>query len=378
MSLSVHPLDEHIGYVADAERTALLRAAIAATVHPGERVADVGCGSGVLGLFCLQQGAGLVEAIDETAILEAARETFQRAGFGGRVRFHRGSSFRTQLPAPVDLIVCDHVGYFGFDYGLLALLADAKARFLAPAGRLMPRRLELFLGLVDDSAVTKPRDRWQAPEVPPELHWLRTVSANRKHPVALAGGDLLSEPARLDCLTLGDAAPDFLSWTVELVAARDGVLGGLAGWFRAELADGIWMTNAPGDAHAIDRPQALLPLEATIAVRAGDRVRATVMARPGDHVISWRLEHLPSGQRRAHSTLRGALLAAAEVRRRRPDRTPTPTPLGQATLLVLGYCDGRRSADEIEQLVLRDHPGLMPSAQELARFVAETLARYTE
>lgn len=374
----MHPLDEHIGYVADQRRTALLRAALAATVGPGDRVADVGCGSGILGLLCLRAGAGFVEAIDETAILEAARETFQRAGFGDRVRLHRESSFRVRLSPRVDLVVCDHVGYFGFDYGLLELLADAKTRFLAPGGRILPRRLELHLGLVDDAAAAEPRDRWQAPEVPRELHWIRAPSANRKHAVTLTGESLLGDPARLATLTLGDPAPELLSFTVELVADRRGALGGLAGWFRAELAEDVWMTNAPGDAQAIHRPQALLPLEVPIALEAGDRIRAIVMARPGESLISWRVEHLGTGERRAHTTLRGALLGTADVRRQRPDRRPTLTPLGEATRLVLGYCDGQRTAAEIQQIVRRDHPDLLPSPEELSRFVAQTLARHTE
>ena len=66
-------LDEHLGYVADRIRLERFEAAVAAAVRPGDRVADLGCGSGVLGLLCLQAGAGRVIGIDSTAMLEVAR-----------------------------------------------------------------------------------------------------------------------------------------------------------------------------------------------------------------------------------------------------------------------------------------------------------------
>jgi protein arginine N-methyltransferase 1 len=367
-------LDEHLGYASDHVRNERMRAGIARIINAGDRVADLGCGSGILGMFCLQAGAGFVEAIDETPILEAARGSFERAGFGDRVRLHRSNSYRTTLAEPVDLVVCDHVGYFGFDYGIVGMLADARRRLLAPGGRILPRRIDLFLGLVRDEATVGKRDGWQAAKVPAEFHWLRGLDANRKHAVRLGAEDLLAEPAALGSLTLGEPAEPFLSWTTSVIAGFDGVVGGLAGWFRAELADDVWMTNAPGDPAAIDRPQALLPLESPLPVRAGDRVEVTVMARPADHVISWRVRHPASGRRYSQSTLRGELISAVEMRRRGPDWRPALNEQGRARRIVLDYCNGHRSAAEIEALVRRDHPGLMPSPEEISRFVTRVLA----
>ena len=59
-------LQEHLGYVADSLRNDRFRVAIDKIVKPGDHVVDVGCGTGVLGLFCLQAGAAKVDAIDST------------------------------------------------------------------------------------------------------------------------------------------------------------------------------------------------------------------------------------------------------------------------------------------------------------------------
>jgi len=139
-------LEEHLGYVVDSIRLDAFRAAISRFVRPGDRVVDLGCGSGILGLMCLQAGASRVFAIDSTAMIEVARETLTRAGLADRTTFIRGHSNRVELPEPVDLVICDQVGHFGFDYGIVQTLQDARRRFLGPEGRVVPRTIQLHVG----------------------------------------------------------------------------------------------------------------------------------------------------------------------------------------------------------------------------------------
>ena len=84
------------------------RQAIARTIRPGDFVADLGCGFGVLGMLCLQSGAAHCWGIDQTDAIEIARDTMARAGLGERYSCIGESSYRARLPEPVDLIICDH------------------------------------------------------------------------------------------------------------------------------------------------------------------------------------------------------------------------------------------------------------------------------
>jgi protein arginine N-methyltransferase 1 len=371
-------LDEHLGYVADRIRREQFQAAIAKTLKAGDRVADLGCGSGILGLLCLRAGAGRVYGIDSTAMLEVARETFSRAGWAERATFIRGYSHRIVLPEPVDVVICDHVGYFGFDYGIVHTLQDARRRFLKPGGSLIPARLRLQLAAVESESCRDKAEGWRAANVPEEFHWLRQHTVNAKHAVELAGEALLGAPAALGDIDLRADHPDFFSWAVELPIERDGVMHGLAGWFECELAEGVWMTNSPLAERRINRPQAFLPIAEPVPVRAGDSVKVRVMARPADHLIAWVVDFPAPGRRFSHSTWQGLLLAPEDLMRSRPDRAPKLSREGQARITVLGYCDGRRTAREIEQAVLRDHPELFPSPEEISRFVAQALGRDTE
>jgi protein arginine N-methyltransferase 1 len=371
-------LDENLGYVSDAVRLDRYKAAIAKAVAKGDSVADLGSGSGVLGLLCLQAGAGRLVAVDDSDMLEVAREALTRSGYGDCSAFIRGKSSQIELPERVDVVICDHVGYFGFDYGVVEFFADARKRFLKPGGTLIPASIRLNIAAVGAQRCDELANGWSAEGIPEDFHWLRKHAVNTKHAVNLERGDVLSAPSVLGDIDLHADNPEFFSWNAELRIERDGLMHGLAGWFECELAEGIWMTNSPLAEAPISRPQAFLPIDEAAQVKAGDTLRATVMARPADHLIAWVVEFPASGQRFAHSTWQGQLLTREQLMQRNPTHVPHLGRRGQATATVLGYCDGRRTVAEIEKAVLHDHPDLFPSAGEISGFVAKILGRDAE
>jgi SAM-dependent methyltransferase len=371
-------LEEHLGYVADSNRLAQFRIAIARVARPGGIIADLGCGTGILGLLCLQAGAGRVFAIDSTAMINVARQTLARAGYGNRCVFVHGHSHRVELPERVDLVICDHVGYFGFDYDIMRTLQDARRRFLKPEGTLIPARIRLLLAAIESESGHAKAENWRAAGVSPEFHWLHGIAVNAEQSVELSRETLLSSPAVLDDIDLRTDSPEFFRWTAELRVERDGAMHGLAGWFECELSEGVWMTNSPLAEQPIRRAQAFLPIDEAVRVSAGDSVRATVMARPADNLIAWIVDFPRTGRRFSHSTWHGSLLAPEELTRSRPDRVPNLSREGAARVTVLGYCDGRRTAHEIEQAVLKNHPNLFPSPEEISRFVAQVVGWDTE
>ena len=371
-------LDEHLGYVSDAVRLDRYRAAITKVVAKGDSVADLGSGSGVLGLLCLQAGAGRLFAVDDSDMLEVARESLTRSGYADCSSFIRGKSSQVELPEPVDVVICDHVGYFGFDYGVIEFFADARKRFLKPGGTLIPSKIRLNVAAVGAQRCDEIANGWCAEGIPEDFHWLRKHAVNTKHAVSLERGDVLAAPSVLGDIDLHADNPEFFSWTAELRIECDGLIYGLAGWFECELAEGVWMTNSPLAEEPIRRPQAFLPIDEAVQVKAGDTVRATVMARPADHLIAWVVEFPASGQRFAHSTWQGQILTPEQLMQRNPAHVPRLGRKGQATATVLGYCDGRRTVAEIEQAVLNDHPDLFPSSAEISGFVAKILGRDAE
>ena len=79
-------------------------------IAAGQRVLDVGCGSGVVTREIARRvgSRGLAVGIDPSpALLAVARELAQEAGFGDRVQFREGSALRLPFPdGSFDAVVC--------------------------------------------------------------------------------------------------------------------------------------------------------------------------------------------------------------------------------------------------------------------------------
>ncbi len=96
--------------------------ACCAFVAPGDRVADVGCDHGYLGIYLLQQGiARSVIASDiNQKPLETARRNAEKFGVADRMSFHRASGVR-HVPHNFDVMVCAGMGADT----IMSILSDA-------------------------------------------------------------------------------------------------------------------------------------------------------------------------------------------------------------------------------------------------------------
>jgi len=368
---------EHAGYLADGVKRDRYHMALARSVRPGASVLDLGCGSGVLGLMALRLGACRVHFVDETAAIELARRAVRDAGFQDRAVFHRVNSFNFVLPERVDVVVCDHIGYFGLDYGAASLLADAQRRFLRAGGQLIPSALHLHVAAVCEPTVRDEIERWRDGRVPADYAWVATAAAQLKYVKALAPESLLSASAPFATVRLGVDDPPFLSGAAELHCERDAMLDGVGGWFHCTLVDGVTMTNAPDAPERLNRPNIVLPLERPVPIRRGERIRATVMLRPAEHLFAWRVELPDQGLQFDHSTWNAQLLDGEDLARASTNRPAALNARGALHQRVLEYCDGKRTVGEIVAHMTREHPALMPSAVAMEAAVLRILGSDT-
>jgi len=367
-------LEEHYGYISDPVRTERFRQAVAQAIKAEDVVVDLGCGFAFLGLICLRAGAARVWGIDRTEAIEIARETAVRAGFGDRYHCLREQSFRAELPELADVIICDHVGFFGIDYGIIAMIGDARRRFLKPGGKVIPGTISLKVAGITSDVCRHKADAWAEPSIPVEFHWLREYGINSKHPHAFAAADLATECGDLLAINLNDDCPDRMEGKVDLVANRDGSIDGLGGWFECELVRGVSMSNSPLAHEPIQREQAFFPFDRGLDARAGDRIRATMNIRHDSEIIAWRAENLRTGETRSQSTWRSRILSEADLIPAGA-RVAKLSKFGIAAQVVAGFIDGKRTAREIEDAVALEYPGLLPSDAEIRSFVRSELAR---
>lgn len=379
MSLVV---DEHRQYLSDSIRLEAFRRAIQHAVRPGDVVVDLGSGTGILGLFACQAGARRVYSIEYTDIVELGRALAAANRFESRITFLRDCSLQVDLPERADVIVADQIGQFGFEAGLWEYFADARQRFLRPGGRFVPTAVSLFVAPVDAPALFAQIEFWRTPRHGLTLEPAREWAVNTGYPAALDAGALLAPGTRAAGAVMATAAPEPFRCELSVACERDGMLHGIAGWFEAELAPGIAITNAPGATPRIARRHVYLPIDRAVPIRAGDTINIGVHADPIEAFVSWSVEAVPrdGGARSTfrHSTLRGMLISREGLRLCRPDARPRLTRRGQARRTVLDLCDGVRTLQEIEQTVYDRHPGVFRSRADASGFVAEVVTRYSE
>jgi protein arginine N-methyltransferase 1 len=375
MSLIV---DEHRAYLSDTVRVDSFRRAIDATVRPGDVVVDIGSGTGILGFLACRAGARKVYAIESSGMIEIARALARANGFEDRMVFVNHHSAEAVLPELADVLVADLIGGMGFEVGLFPVYNDAR-RFLKAGGRVIPARITLAAAPVEEAELFEDVQFWSRRchglDIGPVMRW----AANTGYPRRLDPGSLLSQEV---VSTTADPCDGDrllrLKGSVDVI--RAGTLHGICGWFDAELAPGVRMTNSPLAASRLPRRNVFLPLDRAARVAPGDTVAINIRIRPWDLVVSWDVEVTAGGERRQerHSTLNGMLLSRNELGSQVPHACPRLTPRGVARRSVLELCDGARTLKAIEDEVFRRHPDLFPAVGEAQAFVAEVVANYSE
>ncbi|NGZ09230.1 MAG: hypothetical protein CV088_07555 [Nitrospira sp. LK70] len=380
MSLVV---DEHRHYLQDHVRLAAFRQAIHELVVPGSVVVDLGSGTGILGLLACEAGAKRVYAIEETSLIELAREICQANGLADRICFIKELSTHVDLPEPADVILADQIGHFGFEAGLFDYFSDARRRFLKPNGTTIPGRITFCLAPVEHEPLWQQVEFWNRSHMEFDVSPACSIAANTGYPVKLMPEQLLGpsvEPLSLDP-SVGGSQP--LHFQCTLSISKSGTLHGLGCWFVAHLSPSVTMTNSPLCEQRIDRRNVFFPIDRPIPVQTGDSMTVTMHILPVQIAVTWTIEihknkaSVPEPIRFTHSTLKGMLISREDLQRTHPAFVPTLTPWGAARLTVLTLCDGQRPLAHIEQEVLRRHPTLFASLSSAATFVAEVVTRYS-
>ena len=376
MSLVV---DAHREYLSDPARVHAYERALAATVRRGDVVADLGAGTGILGMLACRAGAARVYAIEADGMIEVARALARANGLADRIVFLMQHSSEVRLPEQVDVVAGDLIGRMGFEAGVFEAYAHAR-HWLKPGGRVMPAAITICASPVEHAAAHADVEFWRQPvagfAADAVLPWAR----NTGYPRNIDAAQLLA--ARAVSATFSPVAGDAVLRLRDTVPiSRAGLLHGVAGWFSAELCPGVEMTNAPGAPARINRRNVFLPLHPVAAVVPGDLVTIDIRIRPVDLIVTWTVDLTRAAApadtvRMRHSTLGGMLLSREDLRSHAPTSCPRLTPRGEARRTLLALCDGGRPLEEIEREVFRLHPALFPTPGDAQAFVAEVVARY--
>lgn len=371
--------------VAPGPRIEAYAQALREHVRPGSVVVDIGAGTGVFALLACRLGAARVHAIEPNDAIQVARDAAAANGFSDRMVFHRALSTEVALAERADVVVSDLRGVLPLFEKHIPTIVDARERFLAPGGALIPLRDTIHVAPVESPEVYRSfEEPWLRNSLDLDLRAGRAQAVNRWDKLRGRPHVLLAEPvvwAELDYASIVDPSVEgSLTWD----PARAGTLHGFLVWFDCRMPGSAGFSNAP------ERPtliygQSFLPVETPVALRAGDAISLDLSARlvADEYVWRWRTRVCDGpggGPTRAdmrQSTLLASALSPEGLQRREASYVPRLTPKGAADAFLLSRMDGAATLEAIAREAAQRFPALFPRWEDALARAGDLAERHT-
>jgi protein arginine N-methyltransferase 1 len=371
--------------ISDRVRLHAFMEALRRNVMPGSTVLDLGTGPGIMALLACRFGARKVYAIESNPVVNVARDIAVTNGFDGQIEFIEGLSTEVSLPERVDAIVSDAGGVLPWYQQHLRSVADARRRFLAPGGVMIPKKHVVWFGVVEsEAAYFEHSQPWETGHGF-EMHAARDLATNTWKKVRLLPKELLAPPqyaAALDFMTVEetDSKAD-----LTFAVTRPGVGHGILGWFDCVLTDEISFSNAPG-CHRNVYGQAFFPWTRPVNLEMRDVVNVNLRCNMAadDYIFRWNTEVLGRGKNAEvkasfdQSDFRSFPISPASLRK--GAETYVPRTNGDASIdsFILGSMDGKASVGEIAVRLSKCFPGHFRAPSEALDRVARVSRIYSE
>jgi Predicted methyltransferase len=377
----MYSLEQFAGMFSDPLRMDAYRGAIAKYVQPGSVVVDLGCGPGVFALLACKAGARRVYAIDMNGVVDFGRHLAAANGMGDRVRFLCGDSRQIHLPERADVVVSDVRGVLPLHSHSISTIEDARKRFLAPGGHLLPASDTLVCALVEYAThYRKIADAWKSvPQL--DLSAGLPLALNGMYYANLEPLHLISDPQRWLKLDYMVGGKTHATGSLQLTISKDSTGHGLGMWFETELGDGFGYSTAPGTGDRV-YGHIFLPWLEPVSLREGDVCCVTVSAHfvSGTYIWQWETR-IPAAEGRAErhfrqSTFYGSVLSPSYLKKHASDFVPVLSEAGVAERWLLQKMDGQSALEQIAAEAAQLFPHVFSRVEDAYARAAEIAEKF--
>jgi protein arginine N-methyltransferase 1 len=278
----------HEEMLKDKVRTCAYRDSILNNKHlfKGKVVLDVGCGTGILSLFCAKAGAERVYAVEFSDIIAQARQIAIDNGFEDKIVFIKQKMEEVELPEKVDIIISEWMGYFLLYESMLGSVINARNKFLKPGGIILPDKANIYVALIEDHEYKSQKLHFWDQVYGYDFSCIKALAFREPIVDSVDAEALISESAciySLDLLTCEVSDLDFsTNWEVKITL--NDYAHALIGWFDVEFSachKPIRFSTAPYSAYTHWK-QTVFYLAQDIRVNKGDSFYGTLSCKPSE------------------------------------------------------------------------------------------------
>ncbi|XP_012460384.1 probable protein arginine N-methyltransferase 6 [Gossypium raimondii] len=245
----------HEEMIKDRVRTDTYRAAIMEhqSFIEGKVVMDVGCGTGILSIFCAQAGAKRVYAVDASDIALQANEVVKANNLAEKIIVLHGRVEDVEIDEEVDVIISEWMGYMLLYESMLGSVITARDRWLKHGGLILPSNATLYM-----APITHP-DRYNDSiefwrnvygiDMSAMLQLAKQCAFEEPCVETITGENVLTWPhvvKHVDCYTIQHNELESVSTRYKFQSMMRAPLHGFAFWFDVEFNG---PTNSPTNNH---------------------------------------------------------------------------------------------------------------------------------
>lgn len=378
----MYSLEQYATMFADKLRMDAYSTAIARAVRPDHAVVDLGCGPGIFALLACKAGARRVYAIDTDGVVDFGRHLAAANGYADRILFLRGDSRAIHLPERADVIVADIRGVVPLHSHAIETLEDARNRFLADGGQLIPTRDLLCAAVIECPKLYEQLVQpWiSIPNL--ELSSGCPLLLNTLYKHHLKSKDVVSEPRHWHVLDYANGAAIPAGAHIELPITRNAIGHGLGIWFETILTDGIGFSTEPRDADTV-YGHVFLPWLEPVTLHEGEVCSVNLRAHlvGNDYIWQWDTT-IPAGHGRTEvcfvqSTFYGSLFPPSLLQKRKQDFVPVLNETGQAERWLLQAMDGNRPLAQIAAEAAKLFPHVFRRTEDALNLAADLAEKFS-